>query len=77
MMQYDDLYQFEGDATIYISYSNDYVDYLVGGAFIWYTFLSPWDLYFMIYLTFIKKYFLFYFCKTLTYIDFPHTVYLV
>ena len=40
MMQYDDLYQFEGDATIYISYSNDYVDYLGGGAFIWYTFPS-------------------------------------
>ena len=44
MMQYDDLYQFEGDATIYISYSNDYVDYVDylvgGGAFIWYTFLS-------------------------------------
>ena len=40
MMQYDDLYQFEGDATIYISYSNDY---LVGGAFIWYTFLSIYN----------------------------------
>ena len=44
MMQYDDLYQFEGDATIYISYSNDYVDYLdYGGAFIWYTFLSIYN----------------------------------
>ena len=43
MMQYDDLYQFEGDATICISYSNDHVDYLVGGAFIWYTFLSIYN----------------------------------
>ena len=49
MMQYDDLYQFEGDATIYISYSNDHVDYLVGGAFIWYTFLSIYnDIYILI-----------------------------
>ena len=66
MMQYDDLYQFEGDATIYISSSNDYVDYV--GAFIWCTHFYP---YITIYI-FIKKYFFVKFVKRILILH--HTV---